>query len=78
MVSFTCGTCNEVMKKNQVRKHLTRCRTRHVACLDCNVDFNIAQYDEHRKCITEEQKYQGSTYQPKVNKVCHCIFRNGS
>uniref|UniRef100_A0AC35FPF5 Zinc finger C2H2 LYAR-type domain-containing protein n=1 Tax=Panagrolaimus sp. PS1159 TaxID=55785 RepID=A0AC35FPF5_9BILA len=68
MVSFTCGTCNEVMKKNQVKKHTIRCRTRHVACLDCNVDFPINEYEEHRKCITEEEKYQGSTYQPKVNK----------
>ena len=74
MVSFTCGTFIEVMKNNQFQKHTTRCRTRHVACLDCNVDFDIVAYNQHIKCITEEQKYHGSTYQPKVNKVSSLIL----
>ena len=41
MVVFTCGQCNESLKKNQVEKHYqSRCRNCNVlACVDCGKDF---------------------------------------
>lgn len=69
MVVFTCGECNESLKKNQVEKHYqTRCRNCNMlSCVDCGKDFWGEAYKEHIKCISEEEKYSGKNYKPKPN-----------
>ena len=41
MVFFTCGGCNETLKKNKVDQHFdSRCKTvDYVSCVDCSKDF---------------------------------------
>lgn len=41
MVFFTCGGCNETLKKNKVDQHFeSRCKnTEFVSCVDCSKDF---------------------------------------
>jgi len=68
MVFFTCNTCNESLKKNQVEKHLFKCRRcESLSCVDCGKDFWGDAYAEHTKCISEEEKYSGKGYVPKAN-----------
>ncbi|GFN84122.1 cell growth-regulating nucleolar protein-like [Plakobranchus ocellatus] len=69
MVFFNCNACGEALKKNQVEKHALRCRNCQVlSCVDCGKDFWGNDYQSHTKCITEEEKYCGQGYVPKVNK----------
>ncbi|XP_013405909.1 cell growth-regulating nucleolar protein [Lingula anatina] len=67
MVFFTCNACGESLKKNQVEKHyMTKCRNCEVlSCVDCGKDFWGEAYQEHVKCISEEEKYSGKNYKPK-------------
>merc|ERR1711973_376844 len=69
MVFFTCDSCGESLKKNQVEKHYKfKCRSCSVlTCVDCQTDFPGDSYAEHTKCITEDEKYGGKNYQPKSN-----------
>jgi hypothetical protein len=40
MVFFSCDGCAEMLKKNQVDAHASRCRKcDSVSCVDCNVSF---------------------------------------
>ena len=41
MVFFTCGGCNETLKKNKVDQHFdSRCKSvDYVSCVDCSKDF---------------------------------------
>ncbi|KAH8740949.1 cell growth-regulating nucleolar protein [Cryptosporidium ryanae] len=59
MVSFVCGSCQEVLKKNKVDSHCVRnCLDAwEFTCIDCNVTFEGFKYKSHSKCITEEEKY---------------------
>ncbi|KAK7109532.1 cell growth-regulating nucleolar protein-like [Littorina saxatilis] len=70
MVFFTCGACNESLKKNQVEKHyLHKCRRcEFLSCVDCGKDFWGDTYQTHTKCITEEEKYSGKNFVAKANK----------
>ncbi|XP_055894704.1 cell growth-regulating nucleolar protein-like [Biomphalaria glabrata] len=69
MVFFNCNACAEALKKNQVEKHLLRCRQCKVlSCVDCGKDFWGNDYQQHTKCMTENEKYCGKGYVPKVNK----------
>lgn len=69
MVFFNCNACGEALKKNQVEKHVIRCRQCEVlSCVDCGKDFWGNDYQSHTKCISEEEKYCGLGYVPKVNK----------
>ncbi|RUS81402.1 hypothetical protein EGW08_010840 [Elysia chlorotica] len=69
MVFFNCNACGEALKKNQVEKHTLRCRSCEVlSCVDCGKDFWGNDYQSHTKCMTEEEKYCGQGYVPKVNK----------
>ncbi|KAK3741301.1 hypothetical protein RRG08_034346 [Elysia crispata] len=69
MVFFNCNACGEALKKNQVEKHTLRCRYCEVlSCVDCGKDFWGNDYQSHTKCMTEEEKYCGQGYVPKVNK----------
>lgn len=69
MVFFTCGQCGEALKKAQVEKHfMTRCRQNNVfSCIDCGKDFWGKDYEQHTKCISEEEKYSGKNFVPKAN-----------
>lgn len=69
MVFFTCGQCGEALKKAQVEKHYqTRCRQNNVfSCIDCGKDFWGKDYEQHTKCISEEEKYSGKNFVPKAN-----------
>ncbi|KAH9518507.1 hypothetical protein Btru_016996 [Bulinus truncatus] len=69
MVFFNCNACAEALKKNQVEKHIQRCRQCKVlSCVDCGKDFWGNDYQNHTKCLTENEKYCGKGYVPKVNK----------
>lgn len=61
MVSFVCGNCQDVLKKNKVDSHCTgKCRYAwEFTCIDCNSTFEGFDYKNHNSCITEEEKYCG-------------------
>eukprot|EP00760_Papus_ankaliazontas_P036240 PhM_4_TR8264/c0_g1_i2/m.106498/K15263/LYER; cell growth-regulating nucleolar protein len=59
MVSFTCNSCGDVIKKPRVKNHMCVCRAESFACIDCNVNFNQHKVHDHTQCITEDQKFQG-------------------
>ena len=67
MVFFVCEGCNESMKKNQVDKHASRCRSCHaVTCVDCSVTFYGNDYATHLVCVSEAEKYEKTLYKAKV------------
>ncbi|CAJ0570318.1 unnamed protein product, partial [Mesorhabditis spiculigera] len=68
MVYFVCGRCNDSLKKQQVQTHEYKCRSNQYSCVDCQSTFTGKSYDEHRKCITENEKYGGKNFVAKVNK----------
>ncbi|XP_040579299.1 cell growth-regulating nucleolar protein [Lepeophtheirus salmonis] len=70
MVFFTCSACGASLKKNQVEKHFnTKCRhCEYLTCIDCLKDFPGDTYISHTKCMTENERYGGQNYVPKVNK----------
>nr|ACO11210.1 Cell growth-regulating nucleolar protein [Caligus rogercresseyi] len=70
MVFFTCSACGASLKKNQVEKHCNgKCRhCEYLTCIDCLKDFPGDSYKSHTKCMTENERYGGQNYVPKVNK----------
>ncbi|KAL1423291.1 hypothetical protein MTO96_021269 [Rhipicephalus appendiculatus] len=70
MVVFTCNTCGDSLKKNQVEKHVyTKCRSCNMlTCIDCNKDFWGDAYKEHIKCVTEAERYGGKNFKPQTFK----------
>lgn len=74
MVFFTCEACGEALKKNQVEKHGYRCKSNAFSCIDCQKVFDRDSYNEHIKCISEDQKYGGANYVAKENKVIFSKF----
>jgi cell growth-regulating nucleolar protein len=69
MVFFVCEGCNESLKKNQVDKHASKCRScAAVTCVDCQVTFWGNDYAQHTTCVSEAQKYEGSLYKAKPKK----------
>ena len=68
MVTFSCGTCNESLKKQKVEQHYYRCRNDYVTCIDCNADFYGDDYNSHVKCVSEAERYGGANYKGKANK----------
>jgi len=68
MVVFSCNSCGDSVKKNQVEKHIFRCRQCTVlSCLDCGKEFWGDEYRIHNQCISEEEKYSGKNFEPKSN-----------
>jgi len=68
MVFFVCEHCNETVKKNQVDKHVLKCRNCYaVTCVDCSQTFYGNDYINHIICITEAEKYEKTLYKPKIN-----------
>ncbi|KAF7457869.1 zinc finger, C2H2, LYAR-type protein [Cryptosporidium felis] len=76
MVSFVCGNCQDVLKKNKVDSHcMRRCRDAwEFTCIDCNRTFEGYEYKTHNNCITEEEKYCGKF--SKVKKSDNLILKN--
>ncbi|XP_021573313.1 cell growth-regulating nucleolar protein isoform X2 [Carlito syrichta] len=69
MVFFTCNACGESVKKIQVEKHVSVCRSCDcLSCIDCGKDFWGNDYRNHVKCIREDQKYGGKGYEGKTHK----------
>jgi cell growth-regulating nucleolar protein len=67
MVFFVCEGCNESLKKNQVDKHASRCRSCHaVTCVDCSVTFYGNDYAAHLVCVSEAEKYEKTLYKAKA------------
>ncbi|XP_056004744.1 cell growth-regulating nucleolar protein-like isoform X2 [Ostrea edulis] len=68
MVFFSCNGCGDSLKKNQVEKHYsTKCRqAKSLSCIDCSKEFWGQEYNNHTKCISEEEKYSGKNYVPKA------------
>mmetsp|Transcript_7868 Transcript_7868/g.11759 ORF Transcript_7868/g.11759 Transcript_7868/m.11759 type:complete len:270 (+) Transcript_7868:1221-2030(+) len=70
MVFFVCETCNETLKKNQVQKHVLKCRQCNaVTCVDCSVTFYGDDFEAHTTCISEAEKYEKSLHVAKKVKV---------
>eukprot|EP00922_Rhytidocystis_sp_ex-Travisia-forbesii_P000056 GHVS01000096.1.p1 GENE.GHVS01000096.1~~GHVS01000096.1.p1 ORF type:complete len:226 (-),score=10.81 GHVS01000096.1:182-859(-) len=72
MVSFTCGVCQDVVKKNQIDKHCSRAQCAsawHFTCIDCNKTFEGYDYQSHNSCISEEDKYYGKFAKRKTVKA---------
>ncbi|CAE7585488.1 LYAR [Symbiodinium natans] len=65
MVYFECGLCNETVKKPKLAKHLQRCGSHTVSCIDCSKVFAWNEWESHTSCMSEAQKYQGNLYQGK-------------
>jgi cell growth-regulating nucleolar protein len=66
-VFFVCEGCNESLKKNQVDKHASRCRSCHaVTCVDCSVTFYGNDYAAHLVCVSEAEKYEKTLYKAKA------------
>ncbi|KOB75131.1 putative Cell growth-regulating nucleolar protein [Operophtera brumata] len=72
MVVFTCGHCGESLQKPKVEKHYTttKCRNRspNLSCMDCFKDFLGSAYEEHTKCVTEEERYSAKGFVAKEKK----------
>ncbi|VDK47661.1 unnamed protein product [Cylicostephanus goldi] len=51
-----------------VEKHSFRCHSKSYSCIDCQVCFTPYTYQQHVKCITENQKYGSKTYVEKEAK----------
>lgn len=63
MVFFVCESCNESLKKNQVSSHANRCKNcAAVTCVDCNVTFWGDDFMKHTSCVSEAERYEGSTF----------------
>ena len=75
MVFFICDACGEALKKKQVQNHTYKCRGATFSCMDCQAVFDSRSYENHVKCISENEKYGGANYVPKVNKVSF-LFEN--
>ena len=70
MVFFVCEGCNETLKKNQVDKHVGKCRNCYaVTCVDCSVTFYENDYAAHMTCVSEAEKHQGTLYVAGKTKV---------
>ena len=67
MVFFNCNKCGNALKKNQVEKHLYSCSTQSVSCIDCGKDFFGNDYNQHIRCISEDEKYGGDNFKYKEN-----------
>ena len=65
MVSFSCESCQDTIKKPKLEQHLKRCRNAMFTCIDCYQTFQGNSYKSHSSCISEEQKVQKTIYQPK-------------
>lgn len=69
MVFFTCNACGESVKKVQVEKHVSACRSCEcLSCIDCGKDFWGDDYKNHVKCLSEDQKYGGKGYEGRAHK----------
>jgi hypothetical protein len=64
MVTFTCDGCNTTLKKNKVASHRGPC-ARSFSCVDCGEHFTHLTHVQHTECVSEDQKYQKSLFQPK-------------
>ena len=70
MVFFVCEGCNETVKKNQVEKHVARCRNCFaVSCVHCQNTFYGDDYAAHTSCISEAEKYEKSLFKGPKAKV---------
>lgn len=70
MVFFVCEGCNETVKKNQVDKHVAKCRNCYaVTCVDCQTSFYGDDYAAHTSCISEAEKYEKSLFKGPKAKV---------
>ncbi|EEA06654.1 uncharacterized protein CMU_013290 [Cryptosporidium muris RN66] len=71
MVSFVCGNCQDVIKKNKVNSHcINNCPDAwEFTCVDCSKTFEGFDYQTHNQCITEKEKYWGQFTNEKSQKV---------
>jgi len=77
MVNFTCNTCGETLRKNQVNKHCqTKCKSAwNFTCIDCQKVFSGFEFDAHIACISETEKYQGKFLETKKRKEADAIAK---
>ncbi|BGP57454.1 hypothetical protein JCM8202_002011 [Rhodotorula sphaerocarpa] len=68
MVSFSCESCCEILKKPKLDAHAQRCRGAQFTCIDCNTTFEGTSYRAHTSCVTEEQRYHKSVYKAPKGK----------
>jgi len=68
MVFFVCNSCQETLKGKALDAHSGRC-SGSLSCVDCSADFDARSARQHNACMTEAQKYQGSTYKAPKKKA---------
>ena len=78
MVSFVCDYCQETIKKPKLEAHKSRCRYAQFSCIDCSVSFQGTEYRAHTSCISEAEKYQGSTFKgsKKGQTKSHAVVKS--
>ena len=59
MVSFSCDSCQETIKKPKLKNHAQRCGDS-FTCIDCSLSF--PSINTHTSCIPEHEKYQKHKY----------------
>ncbi|GES82654.1 LYHRT protein [Rhizophagus clarus] len=65
MVSFSCDSCADIVKKPKAQSHFSRCPNAQFTCIDCNTTFHGNNFMQHTSCISEAEKYQKKLYKSK-------------
>lgn len=68
MVTFSCDSCNDTVKKPKANQHAQRCRAS-LTCIDCSKTFYSGEWSVHNSCISEAEAYQGALYKPTKKEL---------
>ncbi|CCG80834.1 Putative uncharacterized protein [Taphrina deformans PYCC 5710] len=68
MVTFSCDSCNDTVKKPKANQHAQRCRAG-LTCIDCSKTFYSGDWSVHNSCISEAEAYQGALYKPTKKEL---------
>lgn len=68
MVTFSCDSCNDTVKKPKANQHAQRCRSS-LTCIDCSKTFWSGEWGAHNACISEAEAYQGALYKPTKKEL---------
>lgn len=70
MVTFSCDLCSEILSKKNVGRHRLNCRKfSSVSCVDCNKTFEGDNFQAHKSCLSEVERYKISTSKKSLTKT---------
>ncbi|KAI3384011.1 hypothetical protein SNEBB_009300 [Seison nebaliae] len=80
MVSFTCGNCNDTLKKSKVQNHVTfgQCKNAEISCIDCCQTFDLNTFVSHTQCISEQDKYGKNKKKVSLSQRKSPLFQSKS